>query len=75
MELNLVLSSMEPEAAAMVQEATAEMSVLKQYILAYPLSGVTQEAIQAQLPAARNPKKDAADAMRLVNYPMEAAGW
>lgn len=74
-ELNLVLSSMEPEAAAMVQEATAEMSVLKQYILAYPLSGVTQEEIQAQLTAARNQKKDAADAMRLVNYPMEAAGW
>lgn len=74
-ELNLVLSSMEPEASAMVQEAVAEMSVLKQYILAYPLSGVTREELQAQLTAAQNQKKDAAEAMRLANYPMEALGW
>ena len=74
-ELNLVLLHMEPESAGMVQEAVAQMSVLKQYILDYPLSGVTEEELENQLKAVSNQKKDARDAMRQRNFPVNDGVW
>ena len=74
-QLSLVLYHMEPEAAQMVQEAVAQMSVMKKYILEYPLSGVTEEELENQLNAAVNQKKDAKAVLRHRNFPVDDGVW
>lgn len=74
-QLSLVLIHMEPEAAQMVQEAVAQMTVLKQYILDHPLSGRTEEELENQLQAAVNQRKDAKDALLLQHFPADDSAW
>lgn len=74
-QLNRVLFFMEPEAAQMVQEAIAQMSILKQYILDYPLSEVTEEELENQQKAAANQRKDARDALRRQHFPVDDGVW
>ena len=75
LELNQVLSYMEEENRDMVLDSVADMSVLKRYMLKYPLSGMDEDELERRREAAENQLEDARGSLRRQNFPMKAQGW
>lgn len=75
LELNQVLFYMEEENVDMVLDSVADMSVLKRYMLKYPLSGMVDDELERQREAAQNQLEDAKGSLRRQNFPMKAPGW
>lgn len=75
LELNQILSYMEEDDRAMVLDAVADMSVLKRYMLKYPLSAMTADEWERRREAAENQLEDAKGSLRRQNFSMKAPGW